>query len=189
VLVLASSSTRRRELLRQLRVSFIVIEPEVEEVVIEGDPELTTLRNASRKAEAVRAAAPPNSVILGVDTVVFIDGEILGKPSSLNENLEMLRKLNGRWHTVISGVHVSSRDGSRKEEYTVSTRVKFGSFSEEQLLSYASSLEGMDKAGGYAAQGLGSVLIEKIEGDFYNIVGLPIYSVAKTLERFGFKIF
>jgi len=189
VLVLASSSTRRRELLRQLRVSFIVIEPEVEEVVIEGDPESTALRNASRKAEAVRAAAPPNSVILGVDTVVFIDGEILGKPSSLNENVEMLRKLNGRWHTVISGVHVSSRDGSRKEEYTVSTRVKFGSFSEEQLLSYASSLEGMDKAGGYAAQGLGSVLIEKIEGDFYNVVGLPIYSVAKTLERFGLKIF
>ncbi|MGC8564650.1 MAG: Maf family protein [Fervidicoccaceae archaeon] len=189
VIVLASKSRRRIELLKQLGLDFIVIEPNIEEEIRRGDPRATVLINASKKAEAVRPISPDGSVIVGIDTVVVIDGEILGKPPSLNSNIEMLRRLNGRWHTVVSGVHVSRKDRSLVEEYTVETRVKFGSFSEREILAYASSLEGLDKAGGYAAQGLGAVLIEKIEGDFYNVVGLPIFSLMKTLERFGYDIF
>lgn len=187
-LVLASKSKRRIELLKQLGISFIVIEPDIEEIVIRGEPEKTALSNAARKVESVRPKAPTGSVIIGVDTIVVIDGEILGKPLSLSENINMLKKLNGKWHTVVSGVHISNKDRIIVEEYTVETKVKFGNFSERELQIYATSMEGMDKAGGYAAQGLGALLIERIEGDFYNVVGLPIFSLIKKLKLFGYSL-
>jgi len=188
LLFLASKSKRRIELLKNLGLDFIVIEPNVDESIIVADPEKTVITNAMKKVFSVLDKVPLGSVIMGVDTIVVVEGEILGKPKSLNQNIEMLRKLNGRWHLVYSGVFIVKKGENLTDSFIVKTAVKFGELSEKELLEYASTMEGMDKAGGYAAQGLGAVLIERIEGDFYNILGLPIFSLVRSLSKFGIEV-
>jgi septum formation protein len=166
VLVLASRSPRRRAILEQLGVEFRVEVPEVEELV-EGDPRELVLENARRKAAAV-----DGELVLGVDTAVVLDGRAFGKPRDAGEAERFLRALSGRDHEVMSGIAV--RGAERKGSEVAVTRVRFRELDDATVDWYVSRGEWGDCAGGYAIQGKGAALVEEIEGDYWNVVGLPV---------------
>ena len=175
-LVLASASPRRREILRSLGIEFEVVVPAVEEVT-EGDPEKAVVENARRKALAGRSVARPGATTLGVDTEVVLDGRMLGKAADPAAARARLRELSGRVHSVLSGVVVLSGDpasGPRERAGLARSRVTFRQLDPATLEWYITSEEWRDRAGAYAIQGLGSILIERVEGDFSNVVGLPV---------------
>ena len=182
-LILASRSPRRREILGWLGVPFEVVEADVEELTGGADPEALVLENARLKAVAGFAAAgdPEDAVVLGVDTDVFLDGRMLGQPTERAEAEARLRALAGRDHEVLSGLcligpRAAAIPGAPLRERSGVSRstVRFRELDEPTLSAYLDSEEWRGRAGGYAIQGLGSMLIEKVEGDFSNIVGLPI---------------
>jgi septum formation protein len=167
VLVLASRSPRRRAILDQLGVEFRVEVPEVEELD-EGDPRELVLENARRKAAAVEG-----ELVLGVDTAVVLEGRAFGKPRDAHEAEGFLRALSGRDHEVMSGISVRDADGEERSEVVV-TRVRFRQLDDRTIDWYLSRGEWGDCAGGYAIQGKGAALVEEIEGDYWNVVGLPV---------------
>jgi septum formation protein len=182
-LILASRSPRRREILGWLGVEFEVVEPDVAELTEGPDPEALVLENARLKAMAGLEAAgsPEDAVVLGVDTDVFVDGRMLGQPADRTEAEERLRALSGRTHEVLSGVCLlgppaAGIPGSPLRERSGLSRslVTFRALDETALNTYLDSQEWRGRAGGYAIQGLGSILVERVEGDFSNVVGLPI---------------
>lgn len=175
-LVLASASPRRAELLARVGVSARVSPAGVDEASAEADPERLVLELAARKARAV-AQREPGAWVLAADTVVVLDGRVLGKPRGAAENEAFLRGLSGRWHDVLTGVHLRGPGGER--EAAERTRVRFRALSDAEVLGYAASGEGLDKAGGYGIQERGMALVSGIEGDYFNVVGLP---VARVLE-------
>jgi septum formation protein len=166
VLVLASRSPRRRAILEQLGVEFRVEPPEVEELS-EGDPRELVRENALRKARAIGVER-----VLGVDTAVVLDGEVFGKPRDAREAESVLRALSGRDHEVMSGIAV--RDGDVEASAVAVTRVRFRELDERTVAWYLAAGEWADCAGGYAIQGKGAVLVDEIEGDYWNVVGLPV---------------
>jgi len=165
-LTLASRSPQRRAILKQLGVRFDVVVPEVEEID-EGDPRGMVVENALRKARAVGG-----DLVLGVDTTVVVDGRAFGKPADRDEAARTLRLLGGREHEVWSGIALI-RDG---EEATAAacTRVRFRTVTEPLMRWYLDSGEWRDRAGGYAIQGRGAALVKGVDGDFWNVVGLPV---------------
>ena len=170
-LVLASGSPQRRAILEQLGVSFDVEVPEVEELS-DGVPAELVRENAARKARAVareRGAACP---VLGADTVVSLGGRPLGKPRDEDEAERFLRDLSGRWHEVHSGLALVEAGGEAIRSAV--TRVRFRELGRADLDWYLRSGEWRERAGGYAIQGLGAALVEGIEGDYWNVVGLPV---------------
>jgi septum formation protein len=166
MLVLASRSPRRRAILEQLGVEFRVEPPEVEELS-EGEPRTLVLENALRKARAVEGER-----VLGVDTAVVLDGRALGKPRDAAEAERFLRELSGREHEVMSGIALRDAAGVRSD--VAVTLVRFRELDERTVDWYVSRGEWGDCAGGYAIQGKGAALVEEIEGDFWNVVGLPV---------------
>ena len=168
-LVLASRSPQRRAILEQLGVSFEVVVPDVEEAA-EGDPAALVRENASRKALAVPAAS--STIVLGVDTLVALEGRTLGKPRDERQALEFLEALSGRGHEVHSGVALVRPNGLLTAVAT--TRVRFRALGRPVLDWYLASGEWRERAGGYAIQGRGAALVEAIEGDYWNVVGLPV---------------
>ncbi|MEK6272923.1 MAG: nucleoside triphosphate pyrophosphatase [Actinomycetota bacterium] len=190
-LVLASASPRRREILSALRIPFEVVIPEVEELA-DGVPEEVVVENARRKAAAgLRAAgeaaesvaesaaqAAEGATALGVDTEVVLDGRLLGKAAVRTEARERLEALGGRTHTVLSGIVLQGAapsGGAPVERSGVArTEVTFRELDPTTLEAYLASGEWHDRAGAYAIQGLGSILVERVEGDFSNVVGLPV---------------
>ena len=173
-LVLASSSPRRAEILRMLGFEFEVVPSEVvEEDHGHPDPIEHVRRLARLKAEQVRAAAP-RDLVLGADTIVVVDSDILNKPASSDEALAMLRRLRGRWHTVFTGVALADGATHRTVVGHESTDVRFHAWDDDFLRRYVATGECMDKAGAYAIQGLGALLVREIRGCFYNVMGLPI---------------
>ncbi len=174
-LILASASPRRREILRALGIPHDVVAPEVEEVT-GGDPDRVVLENARRKARAVRESAPAEALVLGVDTEVALDGRTLGKAADRSSARARLIELSGRTHTVLSGVVVLGGMGGRREERSGISRseVTFRELAPADLDLYLASGEWRDRAGAYAIQGLGSILVEQVVGDFSNVVGLPV---------------
>jgi septum formation protein len=179
-LILASASPRRREILQRLGVAFDVVVGEVEELS-EGDPEAVVLENARRKARAGRAlaaGAAEGAGVLGVDTDVVLDGRLLGKPADADEARERLLALSGRTHEVLSGVVVLGPQldaGEPLERSGVSrSEVRFRELEPATVDRYVASGEWRDRAGGYAIQGLGSVLVGGLHGDLSNVVGLPV---------------
>ena len=170
-LVLASRSPQRRAILEQLGVPFEVAVPAVEELS-EGEPPLLALENALRKARAV-ASARPGATVLGADTVVALDGRPFGKPRGEQEASRFLRELSGRVHEVHSGLALIAPDGEERAGGAV-TRVRFRSLAEDDLAWYIGSGEWRERAGGYAIQGRGAALVEGIDGDYWNVVGLPV---------------
>ena len=182
MLILASQSPRRSEILRQAGIPFVVKPANVDESVRPGEPvEEYVRRVAEEKAMAVETAA--GDVVLGADTVVVIGGKILGKPRDRADAARMLRQLAGREHEVITGVCLR-RDAEVLHDCAV-TRVWFTALAGEDIEQYVASGEPMDKAGAYAIQGLASKFIERIDGSYTNVVGLPIELVMKYLPKFA----
>jgi len=179
-LVLASQSPRRRELLTTAGFEFTVRARPVEETRAAGeDPDAYVRRLAREKAEA--AWEDRDEIILGADTVVVLDGEVLEKPRDAADARRMLRLLSGREHTVITGICLRHAHGA--EVNSSSTRVHFLALTEAEIDAYVDSGEPMDKAGAYAIQGLASRFIDRIEGDFANVVGLPVYQVYRYFKK------
>lgn len=181
--ILASASPRRKQLLEQAGYAFEIVVSDADESLPAGiTPEKAVRRNAARKAQAV-AETNPDAVVLGCDTVVAIDGEILGKPQDEAEAKAMLRRLSGNTHTVYSGVCIT--DGTTETVFAVATDVTFYELSDRTIDAYAATKEPMDKAGAYGIQGLGCVLVKEISGDYSNVVGLPLSESARALAAFG----
>lgn len=171
MLILASKSPRRQQILRDAGIPFAVRAADVFEQRRPGEsPAEYVRRLAEEKAFAVPIL--PREVVLGADTTVAIDDHVLEKPRDAADAMRMLRLLSGREHAVITGICLRSE--SRKIVDTASTRVRFVELTAEELEAYAASGEPMDKAGGYAIQGLASKFIDRIEGDYFNVVGLPV---------------
>jgi septum formation protein len=182
-IILASGSPRRRQLLEMLRIPFRVIAPDVDEHVLPGEaPDRYVTRLSRAKAAAVAARAP-GEVILAADTTVVLDGAIFEKPTSPAHAVEMLSRLQGRTHEVMTAVAVT-RDGEVAQALDVS-RVTFRPADRATLEAYVATGEPMDKAGAYAIQGLGAPLIERVEGDFFGVMGLPLRLALDLLARFG----
>lgn len=179
-LVLASQSPRRSELLRQAGIPFVVRVAAVDETPLEGErPEEYVVRLAERKAMAVEAA--PEEIVLGADTTVVVGGAMLGKPSSQAEARHMLVRLAGRRHEVLTGICL--RHGGRVVRDWSATQVWFSAMSRREIRAYAAGGEPMDKAGAYAVQGLASRYVERIEGCYFNVVGLPVALVYHHLQE------
>jgi nucleoside triphosphate pyrophosphatase len=167
--ILASGSPRRKAILEQLGIEFRVEAPEVEEIA-RGEPRQAVRENALRKARAVASAGER---VLGADTAVVLDGRIFGKPRDEAEAETFLRRLSGRTHEVMSGIALREPDGAERTDVAV-TRVRFRRLEKPDLDWYLATGEWADRAGAYAIQGRGAALVEEIEGDYWNVVGLPV---------------
>lgn len=185
-IVLASGSPRRQELLRRMGISdFTIRVPQVEEYFPAGlTPQETVCYISREKSQAVDAAE--DEIVITADTMVFLDDRKLGKPADEREALEMLTALQGRRHTVCTGVTV--RQGQRLLTRAQSTDVYFRPATERELRAYIAGGEPMDKAGAYGVQGRAGWFVESIEGDFYNVVGLPLEPLGELLARAGFDV-
>ena len=181
-IVLASASPRRQELLRRIGVAdFTVRVPQVEEYYPDGlTPQEIVAYISKEKSLAV--PSDPDEIVITADTMVFLDDARLGKPRDEAHALEMLTALQGRCHTVCTGVTV--RQGDRAVTDVQSTRVYFRSAGRDELLAYIAGGEPMDKAGAYGVQGQGALLVERIDGDFFNVMGLPVALLQRMLARF-----
>ncbi len=184
-LILASASPRRRELLGQLGVPFDVIVAEITEHEEEAtDPRVMVAHNSALKADWV-SARHPEALVLGADTTVFIDGAALNKPRNGAEARAMLRRLSGRTHTVFTGMAVRrASDGLRIDE-GVASEVTFKRLDEAVIEDYLTKVNTLDKAGGYAIQEQGELIVAGYRGSFTNIIGLPIESTKQILTRCG----
>jgi septum formation protein len=182
--ILASGSPQRRAILEQLGVAFTVIVPDVEELAV-GEPRAVVLENARRKAGAVAGGtndaqlAGSCETVLGVDTIVTLEDRIYGKPADREEAAATLRTLGGRTHDVLSGVCVI--ENGREQTAAALTRVVFRPLSDRTLAWYLDTDEWRGRAGGYAIQGRGAALVDSIEGDYLNVVGLPVATLIDLL--------
>ncbi|MEG0327026.1 MAG: Maf family protein [Erysipelothrix sp.] len=179
-LVLASQSPRRRELLTYLGLPFSVVSPTSEEVM---DLDLPIDARIEKLAydKAMSVDLQDNTIVIGADTVVVIDGQVLGKPESEEDAISTLKQLSGRTHQVITGV--SMRSVREHVTFSVKTDVKFYELSDEAIEAYVATREPLDKAGSYGIQGKGALLVESIVGDYYTVIGLPISRVNYELEH------
>jgi septum formation protein len=189
-IVLASASPRRKELLSQLCLSFDVIPAESDETFYPSlSIEENIVRLALGKAKALEDSAQPDKIIIGADTVVCLDGKVLGKPASEDEAFSMLKALSGRTHHVYTGFAlIRKRDGKQITGYE-KTEVSFYHISDDDINAYIKTTEPHDKAGAYGIQGMGAVFVKGISGDYSNVVGLPLSRIAKALGEFGVRVF
>jgi septum formation protein len=183
---LASASPRRAELLRQLGVTFRVRPAELEEAINPGEtPEEYVARTATDKAVAVAAQIPTarHAAVLGADTIVVADNVVLGKPSGPQDALEMLERLSGRTHDVLSAVAVT--DGQSTETRLCASKVRFRATTARERAAYCATGEPLDKAGGYGIQGYAAAFIERLEGSYSAVMGLPLFETAQLLAQFA----
>jgi septum formation protein len=185
---LASASPRRRELLQQIGVRYGRLKVDVPEEVAPGEsPEEYVLRVSLAKARAGLAQLDESDKrpVLGADTAVVVGGEVLGKPHDREDGLAMLKRLAGREHLVLSGVALVGRDGEQSR-LSVS-HVRFRPIGDDEARAYWHTGEPADKAGGYAIQGLGAMFVERLEGSYSGVMGLPLFETAQLLQRFGIE--
>ncbi len=186
-LILASKSPRRRELLDRMGLPHTVVSAECDEWFPEDLSPAEIVKYISReKAFAAAEMAAPEDILITADTMVFLDDKKLGKPKDEAEAFAMLRALSGRTHTVYTGVTVAQ--GHRTLTEAEGTWVRFAPLRDETIRAYIKTGEPMDKAGAYGVQALGALLIEGIEGDFFNVMGLPVRRLALMLEKFGVSV-
>lgn len=184
-LVLASGSPRRAEILRILGLEFSVQPTGVDESILKGEsPAGHVLRLAEEKARAV-SAGRGEALVLGGDTVVVLDGRLLGKPGSESEAVSMLLELQGREHEVLTGLALAV-PGGEVFSGVQGTRVTFREFGSETARAYVATGEPMDKAGAYGIQGAGAALVAGLDGDYFNVVGLPVPLLLDLLDRAGY---
>ena len=184
-LILASASPRRREILQRLGLTFEVLPTNIDESRLPAEePTAYVARLAEGKALAVGARSQ-SVAVLGSDTTVVLDGEVLNKPIDLADSERMLRRLSGREHQVHTGVALVLFPERTARVVTVTTRVRFRNLSESSLLGYVNSREGMDKAGSYGIQELGAGLVSEVHGSYSSVVGLPAAETLELLEAFS----
>jgi nucleoside triphosphate pyrophosphatase len=185
LIVLASGSPRRAELLASAGLSFVVVPSRVVEERMPGEPpDVFVRRLAAAKAREV-SGARPDGFVLAADTVVVLDGEVLGKPRDDDDARAMLGRLSGCVHEVLTGYEVYGPAGGCGEGGVVRTRVEFATLSRAEIDRYVATGEPRDKAGGYAIQGRAAGMIRRIDGSYTNVVGLPLREVLETLARMG----
>ena len=181
-LILASGSPRRRELLSLYTADFTVCASDFDESAVTADTPARLVEKLARGKCLAVAAQHPGDVVIGCDTVVDVGGEVFGKPHSVEDAKRMLRALSGATHKVHTGVCIS--DGTRTESFVDSCKVTFFPLSEEEIAFYASTEEPYDKAGAYAIQGRAALWLDRIEGDYYTIMGLPLSRTVQLLGHF-----
>ena len=183
--ILASGSLRRQELIRRMGIDFQVIVSEFDEdtVPYEGDPETYVKILASEKAKNILSEETSNSFILGADTVVCAEGEILGKPADREEAFLMMKMLQDNTHEVYSGLALIHEEKGILDTVSRKTSVRFCSMSDEEIHAYLDQNEWQDKAGAYGIQGAAGLFIEGIEGDYYNVMGLPLNTLYHMLRK------
>ena len=184
-IILASGSPRRKQLLAQMGLeTFRVISSDADETVEPGlSPARIVEILSARKAEAVADHTKPGGLVIAADTIVALDGAVLGKPNDGLEAFRMLSALSGRRHQVYTGVTLL-RDGERRTEHEVTT-VTFRELTQDDITRYIATGEPMDKAGAYGIQGYGALLVERIEGDYFNVMGLPVCRLGRMLAGMG----
>ena len=185
-LILASKSPRRCELLKRIGLDFDVIPSRIDdEGFVQGEtPREHVLRLSEAKALDV-GTQHPDAWVIGADTVVYVDGMVLGKPKNREEAMEMLRQLSGKEHSVLTGFSVNHVGKGKKDREAVQTSVKVKPLTEAEMRWYVQTGEPFDKAGGYGIQGIGSFMIESIHGSYTNVVGLPVCELIQMLSRLG----
>jgi len=192
-LILASQSPRRKMLLQQIGVPFSVFPSDIKEPInMDMSPDRIVIDLSEKKSEQVcgklERGSKNSHIVLAADTVVVLDGIVMGKPNNPEEAFGMLEALSGRWHEVVTGVTLIDVESAKKMTHAEKTRVKIRRLSKQTIQQYINSGEPFDKAGAYGIQGLGALLVEKLQGCYYNVVGLPLYRVSVMLNDMGFKI-
>ena len=186
-IILASSSPRRKEILEITGLVFEVIPSNYEENMNNDIPPVELAKELSKgKAEKV-AMKHDNAIVIGADTFIALGNEVLGKPQNESDAIAMLQRLSGNSHSVITGLTIIDSSSDKTISEAVETKVYFKKLSNAEIQAYVSSGEPMGKAGSYAIQGLGSIFIEKIEGDYFNVKGLPLSNLVEKLKKF--KVF
>lgn len=189
--ILASQSPRRRELLAQVGIGFEVIPSLVEERITKNEPVEIAKELSRQKAldvgDRIDTAGQDEVVVIGADTIVVLDNVIMGKPKDRAHAIDMLTQLQGRAHLVITGVTLYHKKGTSREKVTFAsqTKVYFHRMSKKEIEAYVNTGEPMDKAGAYGIQGMSAAFVERIEGDYTNVVGLPIAAVYQELKKRG----
>jgi septum formation protein len=187
-LILASASARRSEILRGAGLTFSVLSSAVDETPMPGEtPQDLVRRLALAKAELVAARAIGPAIVIAADTIVALEGAILGKPRTSEDARQMLEKLSGRTHTVVTGVALIRLPDVERREFIETTQVHFASISREEIVKYLASGEPFDKAGSYAIQGLGGRFIPRIDGCYFNVVGMPLARLYHELALLGWQ--
>jgi len=187
-LVLASGSPRRSEILRAVGWPFEAFAPDVDETLREGEAADVYVRRLAREKAGAVASTRLFGLVLGADTVVVVEGDILGKPRDTEDAARMLRRLSARTHEVLTGVALVRAETGNSVSGVARTRVRFGELSEEEIKNYVETGEPLDKAGAYAVQGRAAPFIEHIEGEYWNVVGLPVrlvYELARDFAKDG----
>ena len=183
-IILASASPRRKEILQNTNVKFEIISSSIEELTLEGEsPCQMVMRLAFEKGMDI-APRKKSDLVISADTIVVLDGIILGKPKDDIEARKMITSLSGRKHQVITGISLINLDSNKKVIDYVVSNVKFKHLSEQDINDYISTKESLDKAGAYGIQGYGALLVDEIYGDYFNIVGLPISRLSDLLKKY-----
>jgi septum formation protein len=187
-LILASASVRRAEILRDAGLHFTIISSAIDETPVPGEsPHELVARLAAAKAALVAARAIGPGIVIAADTVVVLEGRILGKPRSTDDARQMLEQLSGRSHSVLTGVTLIRLPDAERRDFVESTIVHFASLSPEEITRYLATGESDDKAGAYAIQGHAGRYIPRIEGCYFNVVGLPLARLVRALHQLGFS--
>lgn len=181
--ILASASPRRQELLRSVGMKFKIFPAHIDETWKNGESPAAHVRRLAGEKAGVIAAGHPRAIVLGADTIVVIDGLILGKPKNKKEAREMLQRLSGRTHAVFTGFTLSCAGEKISRTKVVRSAVTFKEISPEEMNWYVNSSEPYDKAGGYAVQGMGAYFIKTIRGSYTNVIGLPLCEVLEELKN------
>lgn len=190
IFILASKSPRRKELLKSIGIDAQIFPANIDESALKGlPPEKMVTELALLKAYHVAHTFNCEVIVIGADTAVVLDGEVFGKPQNIEEAKEMLNRLSGKTHTVYTGYCVINTKTNVATAKYEKTQVTFRNLTEKEIKSYIKTREPMDKAGAYGIQEKGSIFIEKIDGDYFNVVGLPVCALSKMLsEEFGIDI-
>lgn len=189
-IILASASPRRKEILENANVKFKIMASSIEELILDGEsPCQMVMRLAFEKGMDI-ASRQKSDLIISADTIVVLDNTVLGKPKDEIEAKKMITSLSGRTHQVITGISLINLDSNKKIIDYVISNVKFKKLSEEDINDYIRTKESLDKAGAYGIQGYGALLVEEIQGDYFNIVGLPISRLSDLLKKhFNINLF
>lgn len=179
--VLASQSPRRRELLALIGIAHEVMPADIDESILDGETPVPHCERLARTKAATLAAQHPDAVVIGADTIVVVDGAILGKPRDATEAFDMLRRLSGRTHTVFTAVAVSLEGETHSD--VVEVAVTFRALSDETITAYVATGEPMDKAGAYGIQGYGATIVERVDGDYFAVMGLPVGRMVELMQE------